>query len=158
MNRNTELLGPVTFCSSGENLSLSFSQDALSSVPNGAVRGFMLAFTWLSGDVALLPLKSQNHRDERTDHQDLDVQRPDAQGVHRYFYVFNHWMTFQPRALETFQKRTCSQTPSPPLSWLTSLSHRHQKRSNSERIAWWVSHRHRRDLTTLNKGNGVPEH
>lgn len=90
MNRNTVLFGPVTFCLSGENLSLSFSQDALSSVPKGAVRGFMLAFAWLSGDVALLPLKSQNHRDETTDHQVLDVRWPNTRWLHLYFYVFNH--------------------------------------------------------------------
>lgn len=74
MNRNTALFAPVTFCLSGENLSLS--QDALSSVPNGAVRGFTWAFAWLSGDVALLPLKSQNQRDERADQQEADAQRP----------------------------------------------------------------------------------
>lgn len=57
--------GRFTFSLSGENLSVSLSQDAPLSVPNGAVRGCMCAFTWLSGDVALLPLKSQNHRDVR---------------------------------------------------------------------------------------------
>lgn len=57
--------GRFTFSLSGENLSASLSQDAPLSVPNGAVRGCMRAFTWLSGDVALLPLKSQNHRDVR---------------------------------------------------------------------------------------------
>lgn len=62
---NAGVFGPFTLSLSGENLSVSLSQDALLSVPNGAVRGCMRAFTWLSGDVALLPLKSQNHRDVR---------------------------------------------------------------------------------------------
>lgn len=62
---NAGLCGPFTLFLSGENISLSFSQDALVSVPNGAVRGCTRPFAWPSGDVALLPLKSQNHRDVR---------------------------------------------------------------------------------------------
>lgn len=64
-NVNVGGFGPFTFGLSGENLSVSLSQDAPLSVPNGAVRGCMRAFTWLSGDVALLPLKSQNHHHVR---------------------------------------------------------------------------------------------
>lgn len=41
-------------------LSVSLSQDALLSVPNGAFRGCTGALAWLSGDVALLLLKKQN--------------------------------------------------------------------------------------------------
>lgn len=41
-------------------VSVSLSQDALLSVPNGAVRGCTGALAWPSGNVALLPLKTQN--------------------------------------------------------------------------------------------------
>lgn len=41
-------------------LSVSLSQDALVSVPNGAVRCCTGALAWPSGDVALLLLKTQN--------------------------------------------------------------------------------------------------
>lgn len=41
-------------------LSVSLSQDALLSVPNGAVSCCTGALAWLSGDVALLLLKTQN--------------------------------------------------------------------------------------------------
>lgn len=60
---NAGVFGPFTFGLLWVNVSVS--QDALLSVPNGAVRGCMRDFAWLSGDVALLPLKSQNHRDVR---------------------------------------------------------------------------------------------
>lgn len=60
---NAGVFGPFTFGLLWVNVSVS--QDALLSVPNGAVRGCMRALAWLSGDVALLPLKSQNHRDVR---------------------------------------------------------------------------------------------
>lgn len=66
-------------------------------------------------------------------------------------------MTFQPRALETFRKPTCIQISPLPLSWLTFLNPHNQKRSNFERTAWQVSHRHRHDLTTLNEGDNVQE-
>lgn len=62
---NAGLCGPFTLFLSGENLSLSLSQVALVSVPNGAVRGCTRPFAGPSGDVALLPLKSQNHCDVR---------------------------------------------------------------------------------------------
>lgn len=65
MEEDTGLSCPFTFSLSGENLSVSLSQGALLSVPNGALSGCMRAFAWPSGDVALLPLKSQNHRDVR---------------------------------------------------------------------------------------------
>ena len=47
-------LGPFTFSLLGEIKSVSQVEPL--SVPNGAVRGCMRAFIWLSGDVALLPL------------------------------------------------------------------------------------------------------
>lgn len=94
MNRNSVLFFPVTFCLSGENLSLS--QDAMSSVPNGAVRGFTWALAWLSGDVALLPLKSQNQRYERADEQEAG---PNAR-VCPYCCVFNPEWLPTPERLE----------------------------------------------------------
>lgn len=107
MNRNSVLFFPVTFCLSGENLSLS--QDAMSSVPNGAVRGFTWALARLSGDVALLPLKSQNQRCERADEQEA---APNAR-VRPYCCVFCFFLTLNDFLPQNFLERSDNSDTNP---------------------------------------------